>query len=52
MDYKKSSNDAREHEDTTLRSLQEVYQDIAVKTGEGRIVVNLFLERKRYNTIP
>ena len=52
MDYKKSSGDAREHEDTTLLGLQEVHQDIAVKTGEGKTVVDFFEGDKKYNLIP
>ena len=52
MDYKKSNGDAREHEDTTLQSLQEVHQDIAVKNGERKTVVDFFKGDKKYNLIP
>ena len=52
MDYKKSSSDARKHEDTTLLGLQEVHQDIAVKTGEGKTVVDFFKGDEKYNLIP
>ena len=33
LDYKESSDNAREHEGTTLQNAHEIHQDIAVKTG-------------------
>ena len=52
LDYKESSDNAREHEGTTLQNAHEIHQDIAVKTGGTKTVVDFFRGDGKYNLIP